>query len=306
MRPRAWPVVAVALVTAGAALAQPRIGADEWLDRLRLAAERAELRGAPPSSGRMAEVRAALGLPVEVLIGEWTVVLPADPVLERLSGGSAADFDLARSRLALLERSVQDSLARDVPAPQRVAAALEDAYRGVIQTRPEPFEAILRSIAEVIGSLVYRLGALVGGAGGALAWLLLIGITLGGLVVLLRRAGLVSDRMLPARSSRAAAYANVDWATKADDAARSGDLREAVRAFYLALVASLADRGLLANAPALTAGEVRSAVRRTRPPLADMVVPATESYERVVYGGDEPDRGDLEALRQAAVLARKT
>jgi hypothetical protein len=309
VRPRAWTLLLLfvgALAMAGTTLAQGQIDAEEFLARLRRARELTDLRGAQPSPDRIAEVRAALGLPVEISVRGWTVELPADSVLESLSGRSADDFDRARARLQLLEGAVEDAVAREAPAPGQVARALEEAYRGVGQVRPDPFEAILQWIVEAVGALLHRLSTLVGGAGGALAWLLLL-IGLAGVgVLLLRRALLVPDRVLADGTARARAAGPTDWARKAEDAVRAGDLREAVRALYLALLASLAGRGLLADAPALTAGETRSAVWRSRPALAPAVVRATESYERVVYGGDEPDERDLEDLRQAAALARRT
>jgi hypothetical protein len=77
-----------------------------------------------------------------------------------------------------------------------------------------------------------------------------------------------------------------------------------VRAFYVALLVALAARGVVADAPALTAGEARVAVRRVRPELFPTIAQATDTYERVVYGGDTPDAGDIQHLRDATTRVR--
>jgi hypothetical protein len=292
------------LVVSGTALGQPRIGADELVERLRRALAVADLDGARPSADRMEQVREALGLPVEVVIGDWVVEVQPDPTLEGLSGQRAADFDSAADRLRVLEESLDQALAREVPEPAGVAAALDEAYRSVIPARPDVPAMILRAVGEAIGAILYRLANIVGGAGGVLAWVVVLAIAVGG-ALLLWRARLVPDRALPMGGGQRRAVGPADWTMRADEAISAGDLREAVRALYLALLAGLAGRGLVADVPALTAGEARAAVRRTRPTLLPLVARATESYERVVYGGDAPEERDLEQLREAATLARK-
>ena len=125
-----------------------------------------------------------------------------------------------------------------------------------------------------------------------------------------RRDFLLRSRLVPDRAASSGAQGrrhdrSVDWAARADEALRAGDLHEAVRASYLALLAVLAGRGIVANAPALTAGEARFAVRRARPGLFPAIARATESYERVIYGGETPDRADVDHLREATAEARK-
>lgn len=309
MRRRGWllvPCLALAgmLALVGSGVAQTQISPEEFLDRLRRAQELTRLDGDSPSAERMADLRAALGLPGEIAIGDWVVEIPKDRVLEGLSGESTTDFERASDRLSALEGSLTDALSRDAPDTARIAAALGEAYRGVVSPPPDPLALVLRFIGEVIEAILQRVGSLVAGVGNALAWIVLIAIGLIALALVLR------SRLVPDRVSRAVGGARlvagpVDWAARAEDALRAGDLHEAVRALYLALLTVLAGRGIVADAPALTAGEARFAVRRARPALFPAIARATESYERVVYGGARPDQRDVEHLREATAQARR-
>ena len=137
-----------------------------------------------------------------------------------------------------------------------------------------------------------------------LAWVALI--LIGAIVVVyLFRARLVPDRVSSAGRADRGGSGPVDWAARAEEALRAGDLHEAVRTMYLALLATLAGRGIVADAPALTAGEARFAVQRRRPALFPAIARATDAYERVIYGGAVPDERDVEHLRDAAAEARR-
>ena len=272
--------------------------------RLDRALALADESAADPSTDRMEQIRDTVGLPAEVVVGEWTVLVPRDPILEALSGRSAGDFERAANRLRASQRAVADAQARAVPGREAVAEALDRAYRGVLQSSPSLVDRILRSAAELIAAVVYRLATAVGSVS-ILAWGVLLALVVA-VLFLLRRARLVPDRLRPLPDGRRASAERVDWARRADDALRAGDLREAVRARYLSLVATLAGRGLLADAPALTAGEARAAVRRARPTIYPDIARATETYERVVYGGASPDEHAVQELREAEARARTT
>jgi len=297
------PIAALAatLAFAGVGLAQARISADEFLDRLHQAQALAQLEGGEPTRERMAELRGALGLPVEVSIGEWVVEIPPDPMLERLSGDDDADFARVADRLAALERSLTDALSREPTAPSEIAAALREAYRGVVPPPPNLLELIPQVFGEVIEAILVRIGNVLANAGNALAWIALIAISAFA-VAFVARGRLVPDRVSRAGGG-AAVSGSVDWAARAEQGLRAGDLHEAVRALYLALLAALVARGILADAPALTAGEARHLVQRARPGLFPAIARATDSYERVVYGGATPDARDVEHLREATAQA---
>ena len=307
MTRRAWlslPIAALvgmlALVAPGSA--QTRITPEDFADRIRAAAELAQLDGDGPSAERMAEVRDALGLPVEVAVDGWVVVVEPDPLLADLAGDDATDFEHAAQRLEALESSLADAVASEQPPSEAIAVALNEAYRGVVPPRPDIPQTILRAISEVIESIIQRIGQVVGEAGGLLATIILIGIAIVALAFLFR-ARLVPDRVSESARGARGGTRSIDWTARADEALRAGDLHEAVRALYMALLAALAGRGILADVPALTAGETRFAVRRARPAIFPAVASATDSYERVVYGGAIPDERDVALLREAAAQA---
>jgi len=300
--PSAALVGIVALV--GPSVAQTRISPDEYLDRLQRAQELARLDGDAPSQERMAELRAILALPVEVAISGWMVEVRADPILERLSGETDADFELASVRLSALGDAFSDAVTAEPLPSDRVSTALAQAYAGIVPPPPNLLETVLRVIGEVFQAIVQRVGSVIASAGNAIAWVVLIAIgVIGGLTLF--RARLVPDRVSRAGRAGRAGQGVVDWAARAEEAVRAGDLHEAVRALYLALLAVLAGRGIIADAPALTAGEARFAVQRSRPSLLPVIARATESYERVVYGGATPEPRDVERLREAAAEARR-
>lgn len=310
MRARAWLlalVVALAggLVSNGQTVAQDEVTADEFAARLRSAGELAERAVDDPSPERMAAVRAELGLPIHVLVGRGTVDIVVDP-LAGLPGTSPAHFERAADRLAALTTSLEEAAMRAMPDPDDVARALDDAYRGIAQPRPDLPGLVLQWVGEAIGWILQRISRALGAAGTPLAWLVVLLAAVAVAVLVWRRGRLVPDRVLSSGAGARRGTGPVDWSGLADEAIRAGDLREAVRALYLALLASLAGRGLLADAPTLTAGEARSAVSGARPALFPAVARATESYERVVYGGAPPAQGDLDDLRQAAALARRS
>jgi Domain of unknown function (DUF4129) len=305
VKPARWllPGLLVALGLVSTVVGQSRLGAAEFAERLSLAADLAQQGTAEPSTSRMSELRETLALPVEVDVGGWLLSVPADPYLESLSGESGADFERAGAHVRALQDALDEAVAREVPAAADVDQALDRAYSGLVQDQPSLPELLLRAIGELVGAVLYRLANFVGPTS-ILAWAVLVGLAVAA-IFLLRRARLVPDWSGPASTAPSAAADRIDWSARAEAAIRAGDLREAVRALYLVLLASLARGGLLAEAPALTAGEARSAIRRAAPALYPSVARATDSYERVVYGGAEPDEADLQLLREAATQATR-
>lgn len=307
MRSRsAWWAPGIGLLAAvalhGSVLAQPRVSAEELSARLDRAIAIAARQDAEPSTARMEQIRKTIGLPAEVVLAEWTVLVPADPVLDALSGETAADFERAADRLRATQRALADAQGRRIPVREQVRDALDRAFAGLAQGNPSLVDRIRQAVTDTIGAILYRLVNLAG-PGSFLGWGVLVGLV-AAVVLLLRRARLVPDRFRPLTHGRRASIAPVDWARRAEEALRAGDLREAVRARYLALVATLAGGGLLVDAPALTAGEARAAVRHARPTIYPAIAQATESYERVVYGGAAPDRRDVQDLLEADARAR--
>jgi len=116
------------------------------------------------------------------------------------------------------------------------------------------------------------------------------------------RFGIVPDARTDIASNEVAI---VDWRRAADEALARGDQNEAVMALYHVLVHTLASRGVVREAPSLTAGECRWAVRRERPGLAVPIERATAAFERVAYGKQDAAAGDVDALRAAEQEAKR-
>ncbi len=80
------------------------------------------------------------------------------------------------------------------------------------------------------------------------------------------------------------------------EALAAGQRAEALRLFYLALVALLGEKGRIVPSTALTGREILAG---TRPPLEGMGR-ATDLFERTVYGGVKPDDEDVGTVRRLA------
>ena len=296
-------VLAIAVLPAAPAGAQlaPVVSPEELLDRLEAAAELADEGAADPSPDRMRQVEEAMGLPTVVRIEGVDLVVPPDPVVASLSGARAEDFRRAADRLGALRDSLERATSAAPVDADDVESALTDAYRGVLQVDPGIIERIRRAIGELIQSLLARLFSFQG-AGTIVAWAVLVG--LGILAVwLIRRLRLVPETSMEVAGGGTGAP-RVDWIARAEDAVRAGDLHLAVHAFYRGLLGALSGRGMLIDAPGLTAGECRSTVRAVRPELFDAVADATGAFEQIAYGGAVPEPGDVDTLRRAVALAR--
>ena len=283
-------------------LPRPVISPEELLERLDAAAALAEAGAADPSSGRMREVEEALGLPAVVRIHGTDVTVPADPVVTGLTGASADDFRRAADRVGALRDSLERATSAAPADPDQIESALTDAYQGVLQVDPGLIARIRRAIGELIQSLLARLFSF-RGAGTIVAWAVLVAL---GILAfwLIRRLRLVPETTMEVVSRSGAP--RIDWIARAEDAVRAGDLHLAVHAFYRGLLGALSGRGLLIDAPGLTAGECRSTVRAVRPELFEAVADATGAFEQVAYGGAVPAPDDVDTLRRAVALARST
>lgn len=124
------------------------------------------------------------------------------------------------------------------------------------------------------------------GAGTVLAWALVgLAVVVGLLVVVRATRGL--RRGAVAEGGPAAVVVTrrpaTDWLADARAAREAGDLAEAVRCGYRAVVAGLATEDALEEVPGRTVGEYRAQVRTRRPERADAFAAASEVFERVWY-----------------------
>lgn len=140
-----------------------------------------------------------------------------------------------------------------------------------------------------------RLAALFdSGAGTVLAWSLVgLAVVVGVLVVVralrdVRRGAVAEGGATAVTVSRRPA---ADWLADARAARDAGDLAEAVRCGYRAVVAGLATTGGLDEVPGRTVGEYRTQVRENQPERLDDFLRASDVFERVWYArrGADPD-----------------
>lgn len=306
MRRRVFLIAAAAcaaiLARPAPAVAAP-IPLEEHVRRLDRATALAISGAADPSPAAMEAVRAQAALPAEVVLGDRVVAIPADPILDSLGGRIPAEFDLAALRLQALAEAARAAVAVSPPDPDRIRAALREAYRG-IQARPSWLQRLGRAAQELLRAVFGRvLDSLAGfrGAASLVSWAVVLGLIALAVVLLMR------VRLVPEREVRAAlvdAGEGVDWGRRAEEALARGDLEEAARALFRALVRTLAERGVVRDTPSLTAGECRSAVEAGLPELFPDVARASAVFERAAYGGLRPRPEELEAIRRAERAAR--
>lgn len=91
-----------------------------------------------------------------------------------------------------------------------------------------------------------------------------------------------------------------DWAREAAEHEAAGRWREAVRARFRVLTATLVARGVLDDVPGTTVGEYRAAIRRSAPGLAGPFDAAADVFERVWYAHAPADADAVARLRAAA------
>lgn len=149
-----------------------------------------------------------------------------------------------------------------------------------------------------------RLAALFeSGAGTVLAWSLVGLAVVVGVLVAVRalrgvRRGAVSEEGVTAVTvTRRPA---TDWLDDARAARDAGDLAEAVRCGYRAVVAGLAASGDLDEVPGRTVGEYRAQVQTNQPQRLDDFTRASDVFERVWYARRPAGHGDIEAVLAVA------
>jgi hypothetical protein len=298
------------LIVIGVGASRPALGQTQtdlagYVGRLNAAIAALREPGAEPAQA-IADARAALGLPLVVEQADGSTMLVTDDALIG-SGADGEDADAVRALIDRLETAVEEaSRASERQAPDRaqVDEAIAAAYGGE-PAGPSWWERVLGRIGQAIGWLLeHTLGALARSpAGSVVGWLVVLAIGVAVVVLLQRVApGIVPD----ARTGDGGGdLAIVDWRRVADEALARDDMNGAVHALYHVLVGTLAYRGVVREAPSLTAGECRGAVRAERPQLANPIDRATAAFERVAYGNQDADPDDVDALRAAEQAVRR-
>ena len=91
-----------------------------------------------------------------------------------------------------------------------------------------------------------------------------------------------------------------EWRADAESAERAGQWRLALRCRYRALVAELADKGLVEEVAGRTAGEYRAEMAGAAPGVAAPFAGATELFERAWYGDRPTGREEADRFRGLA------
>lgn len=193
--------------------------------------------------------------------------------------------------------------AEDLPPLDRPAIeqAVEQAYTEVDAALP-----LKDRLLRFAGDLIVRAFAFAFGRGDGLSLLfgLVALVLLGGLTWwLYRRLGLVGAAPAPNPASPGGGPAAVDWQRRAAWARSQGDLEGAVRAGWQHLLHVLDDRGVVREAPSLTASETATATRAADPELGRTVDAAADAFERVVFADEVATEAHDRAVRVAGERA---
>ena len=297
--------IAVASLTGSVAQAQATtVPLETYIERLRIALTAIDAGDREPR----AAIRTALSdldLPQQISLPDGSsVTVTTSAIIGGAGGPEATTLSWVRARLRVALESADAALATPVPDRSRIDAALADAYGGLQPTSPSLYQRLLTDVRQALGWLLDHTIGKVGRTptGTVIAWTVVLAF-LAGVVLVLRRArhGVVPAARAP-RDHRD--LPTVDWRRLADEALAAGDLTDAVPALYHVLIGTLDSRGVVRDAPSLTAGECRAAVRRSRPGLTSSIDPATAVFERVVYGRAAADQDDIEILRTAEQAVR--
>jgi hypothetical protein len=184
----------------------------------------------------------------------------------------------------------------ELPTPTTPPEEIRETIREILarpEFRPPPktlFERVSDWVFEQIAKL---LGVFVsGGTGTVIAWVL-FAIAAAAFIFFVYRS-IRSTRRDPDRGvviDRVRRRSAAEWRAEADEHERARRWRPALRCRYRALLADLAERGLVEEIAGRTTGEYRHDVSQAVPAVAPDFSRATDLFERAWYG-DEPTGED--------------
>lgn len=186
-----------------------------------------------------------------------------------------------RSLLAAL----QAQLPEPTHTPEEVQRRADDILARPEFRRPAPsiFERVQDWIAEQLGRVVEGLA---GGGRGSVVGVVLLVLAIAAVVVMATRAARTISADPRSRAVELAEPVQTvrQWLADAEQAEAAGRWRDGLRCRYRALVAGLAERGVVEEVPGRTAGEYRADVAAALPVAADEFAGATDLFERAWYG----------------------
>lgn len=176
-------------------------------------------------------------------------------------------------------------------APESSAERVHEAIERILarpEFTPAPRSAGERGrdlLAERLGAV---LDALFAGGGSAVGWAIVALLVAATVALAVRFSrGVRSDPALAATPASSGRRPAVDWRADADAHEAAGRWRAALRCRWRALVAELAGRGLVVDAPGRSAGDYRRQVAAAAPAAAADFDAATALFEDAWYG-DRP------------------
>lgn len=191
------------------------------------------------------------------------------------------------------------------PVPDRSAAQARATAKGVLarpeyrEPSPTILERIRAWIAEQLGRLLRKLG--VGGSASIVAWLILaVAIAVIAFFVTRFAKGVTPDATSGAEAATARLRTADDWRAEAAAHEKQGRWRAGLRCRYRALVADLAQRGLVDEVPGRTTGEYRAEVGENVPKVAPEFSGATELFEAAWYGNRPTGEEESARFRELA------
>lgn len=278
------------------------------------------MRERDPAAWLRAWARPGVGL--ASIVAMVSIVMASIVTLMALAGGvlgpaiaSAAAFDLdevpaaRRHPASVAAQEPGGRLSPFIGTAEEPARVAREVLAQPEFRRPEP-NLVQRAQAWVAEQLERILGRLSGGGRGAAVIGVVAVVGLLGLAASAVRfaRGVTRD---PGRSSRARptpARTGAEWRAEAEAHERAGRWRMAVRCRYRALVAELAERGVVDEVAGRTAGEYRREIAAVLPAVAEPLGRATELFEAAWYGNrptGEEDSADFRDLAHRVLAGRR-
>ena len=197
-------------------------------------------------------------------------------------------------------------LPEPTQSPEEVQRRADDILSRPEFRRPEP--SLFDRFQEWLADLLHRVfEALSGGGRGSAVGLVLLVAAVAAVAFFATRVArtMVRDPSVRVAEPRQPVRSAADWLAEAERAEGAGRWRDGVRYRHRALVAALAERGVLDEIPGRTAGEYRADIAAALPAAARDVAAATDLFDRAWYGAQPtgPEERDRFGALAERVLA---